>query len=81
MPYESIPLPKVGSDSCISAFISFLSIMKPKKVAFNFIFPIRYWFILLAAFAFVLVTDSTDKNLGGLVAGAGIGLLRRSLII
>ena len=81
MPYESIPIPKVGSDPSISAFISFLTTMKPKKVAFNFIFPIRYWFILLCAVAFVLATDSTNKNLGGLATGVGVALFRRSLIM
>jgi hypothetical protein len=54
--------------------------MNPKKVAFNFVFPIRYWLILLFAIGFVMATDSSGKNLGGLAAGIGLGLLHRSFI-
>lgn len=81
MPYDSIPIPKVGADPCISAFISFLATMNPNKVAFHLVFPFRYWFVLLAAFGIVMATDSSGRNLGGLAAGVGLGLLRRSLIL
>jgi len=81
MPYDSIPMPKVGADPIISAFISFLATMTPGKLAFHLIFPIRYWFILLSAFGFVMATDSSGRNLGGLAAGIGLGLLRRRLIL
>jgi membrane associated rhomboid family serine protease len=81
MPYDSIPIPKVGADPCISAFISFLATMSPTKVAFKFVFPFQYWFILLTAVGIVMATDSSGRNIGGLAAGVGLGLLRRRLLL
>ena len=80
MPYDSIPIPKVGADPIISAFISFLATMNPQKVAFTLIFPVKYWFILLLAFGIVMATDSSGRNLGGLAAGISLGLVRRRLL-
>ena len=80
MPYEIVPIPKVGADPGISAFISFLITMTP-RATFNFLFPVKYWILLPCAMGFVVVTDSSGKNFGGLAVGVGIGLLRRSLIL
>jgi membrane associated rhomboid family serine protease len=81
MPYDSIPIPKVGADPCISAFIAFLATMSPSKVAFKLVFPFQYWFILLIALGIVMVTDSSGRNLGGLAAGVSLGLVRRRLFL
>lgn len=81
MPYDSITLPKVGADPCISTFISFIAVQNPRFVAFNFIVPVRLWFLLAMATFFVVVSDSSFKNLGGLAMGASLGLLRRRLML
>jgi hypothetical protein len=76
MPYDTIELPKVGADPCISAFFSFIAIQNPKLIAFHLFLPVRLWFLLTLATLFVIVSDSSYKNLGGLAMGAGLGLLR-----
>ena len=81
MPYDTIPIPKVGADPCISAFFSFLATLNPKTTLFNFIVPVRIWFLLLCSIGFVIVSDSSNKNLGGLAMGFGLGILRRSSIV
>lgn len=81
MPYDTIQLPKVGADPCISTFFSFIAIQNPRFVAFNLILPIRLWFLLALATFFVVVSDSSFKNLGGLAMGAGLGLLRRRFLL
>ena len=81
MPYDTFPIPKVGADPCISAFFSFLCALNPRMVVFNFIFPVRLWFLLLGSVGFVMVSDSSRKNLGGLAMGVGLGLFRRALML
>ena len=81
MPYDTIPIPKVGADPCISAFLSFLATITPKATIFNFILPVKFWFLLLCAFGFVMVSDSSKKNMGGLAIGIGLGIMRRWLIV
>ena len=81
MPYDTIPIPKVGADPCISAFFSFFATLNPRITLFNVIFPVKLWFLLLCSVGFVIVSDSSNKNLGGLAIGFGMGLLRRSLIM
>ena len=81
MPYDTIVLPKVGADPCISSFFSFLAVQNPKLAVINFVLPVRMWFLLGLAIFFVIVSDSSCKNLGGLAMGAGLGLVRRRLII
>jgi membrane associated rhomboid family serine protease len=81
MPYDSITLPKVGADPCISSFFSFIAVQNPRFAVFNFIVPVRLWFLLAMATFFFVVSDSSFKNIGGLAMGAGLGLLRRRLLI
>lgn len=81
MPYDSIPIPKVGADPSISAFVGFLAALNPSMTVFNFIVPIKFWFLLICGVGLLLVSDSSFKNLGGLAMGVGLGLFRRSLIL
>lgn len=81
MPYDTIVMPKVGADPCISAFFSFMAVQNPKLVAFTLIVPVRLWFLLAVGTGFVVVSDSSFKNLGGLAIGAGLGLLRRRFLV
>lgn len=81
MPYYIVPIPKVGADPGISAFIGFLAALNPKATIFNFIVPIKFWFVLLCAVGFVIVSDSTCSNLGGLAMGVGMGLARRAFLV
>jgi membrane associated rhomboid family serine protease len=79
MPYDTIEMPKVGADPCISTFFSFIAVQNPRLALFTLILPMRMWFLLALATGFVVVSDSSFRNLGGLVMGAGLGLLRRRL--
>lgn len=79
MPYDTIEMPKVGADPCISTFFSFIAVQNPRLALFTLILPVRMWFLLALATGFVVVSDSSFKNLGGLLMGAGLGLLRRRL--
>ena len=79
MPYDPIPIPKVGADPAISAFISFLATLNPRMTVFNWIVPIKFWFILLCGIGFVCISDSSCKNLGGLMMGVCLGLFRRKI--
>ena len=81
MPYDAIPLPKVGADPCISALFSFMAVQNPLLTVFNFIVPVRFWFLLVCGTMFVMVSDSSFKTLGGLSAGVMLGLLRRRWLI
>jgi len=81
MPYDTIPTPKVGADSCISAFFAFLAVQNPTMVVFNLIIPFKFWMLLACAATFVILTDSSGKNLGGLAMGVGLGLLRKRFIL
>lgn len=81
MPYDTIILPKVGADPCISSFFSFLAVQNPKLAVINLLLPVRMWFLLSLAVFFVVVSDSSCKNLGGLAIGASLGLLRKRFII
>jgi membrane associated rhomboid family serine protease len=81
MPYDTIEMPKVGADPCISAFFSFIAVQNPRLAVFTLFFPVRLWFLLALATGFVVVSDSSFKNLGGLAVGVGLGLLRRRLPI
>lgn len=81
MPYDTIPMPKVGADPCISAFFSFLVIQNPHLAVFNLFVPIKLWFLLACGTFFVVVSDSSCKNLGGLAVGAALGLIKRRFLL
>ncbi len=81
MPYDTIVLPKVGADPSISSFFSFLAVQNPNLTVINFLVPVKMWLLLGLATFFVIVSDSSCKNLGGLAMGAGLGLLRRRFIL
>jgi len=81
MPFDLVPVPKVGADPSLSAFISFAILQNPSLTLFNFIVPVKLWSLLVAGTFFVVVSDSTFKNLGGLMAGVLLGLMKRRLYI
>jgi len=81
MPYDTIPVPKVGADPSISAFVSFIIMQNPSTTLFNFIIPFKSWMLLICATMFFIVSDSSCKNLGGLTAGVGLGLLKKRFLI
>lgn len=81
MPYDIVPIPKVGADPSISAFIGFLATLHPRATIFNFVFPFKFWFLLLCGVGFVIVSDSSCRNLGGLAMGVGLGLARRAFLL
>jgi membrane associated rhomboid family serine protease len=81
MPYDTINLPKVGADPSISSFFSFLAVQNPRLVAFHLLVPVRMWFLLGFSIFIFLVSDSSQKNLGGLATGAALGLLRRGFFV
>lgn len=81
MPYDSIPLPKVGADPCISAFFSFMAIQNPLLTVFNFIIPVRLWFLFFCGTFFAVVSDSSFKTTGGLSVGIILGLMKKRLPI
>ena len=81
MPYDTIPMPKVGADPCIASFIGFMATLSPRATIFNFIVPVKFWFLVLLGFGLIMVSDSSRKNLGGLAMGVGLGLARRSLLL
>ena len=81
MPYHIVPIPKVGADPSIAAFISFLATLHPNMTLFNFIVPVKLWFLLLCGVGFVIVSDSSGRNLGGLAMGIGMGMARRVFLL
>jgi membrane associated rhomboid family serine protease len=80
MPYDTIPVPKVGADPAISAFISFLIMQNPSATLFHFIVPFKSWMLIICATMFLMVTDSSCKNLGGLAAGVGLGVIKKRFL-
>jgi membrane associated rhomboid family serine protease len=81
MPYYAIKVPIVGADPSISAFISFIIMQNPSATLFHFILPFKYWYLLICGSMFLIVTDSSFKNMGGLTAGIALGLLKKRLFI
>lgn len=81
MPYHTIPIPKVGADPCIFTFVGFLATLNPRATLFHFIVPVKFWFLVLCLFGIIYVSDSSRRNLGGLVMGVGLGVIRRILHI
>jgi membrane associated rhomboid family serine protease len=81
MPYDTIPIPKVGADPCISAFLSFVAVQNPSLTLFQFVLPFKFWMLIAGAALFFVFTDSSCKNLGGLAMGVGLGLLRKRFLL
>lgn len=81
MPYDIIPMPKVGADPCIASFVGFMATLNPRLTVFHLIVPFKLWFLVLLGFGLIMVSDSSRKNLGGLAMGVGLGLVRRTLLL
>ena len=73
--------PRIGSESSIAAFITFIGLLNPRQTFVLFVFPMPAWVLLAFLGMYSLIFDPEKKSFAGMTAGLTVYQLMRGKFI